>query len=165
MNAKEEAMNDEYRRRVEMFREFAEALRKWAATERSVLVFEDGNDPNDREVVTFRYRGNRLRIKHSYKPENHPCTLASAKPNYVARAVPSKLELLEAREPPDKDVPLASIEDINADWEVTLPVSEAENPHAIKGLIRTVRIAEKPQWAFEELERRWQEQTKTNAPL
>ncbi len=114
--------------RVRMFQEFVEALRKWGAGGCSVLIFEDGHDP---EVVTFRYRGKKLRIRHTFtfNQKDHPWVLTSKKPEDAARRVPSKLELLEAREHPEKDVPLASLEGIKADWTVNVPASKDADPH------------------------------------
>ena len=123
------ALASEYDERVKMFQEFVEAFMRWASKERpSQLSFEEGNES---EVVTFSYLGEKLRIRHLFKPnaEERSSILRCEKPQDAVSAVWSKLDLLEAKDHPQEDVWLASL-DFKRDGKVTLPASEFDDPLA-----------------------------------
>jgi hypothetical protein len=152
-------LEEEHGKRVKMFREFVEAFKKRGPTEFPSLSFLDAID--DPEVITFRYLGEKLRIRHRFEvsEEDRSQMRTAEKPEKVAGAVWSKLELLEPREHMDKDVLLASL-GVKADGEVTLV---EPHPHDRQGhLIDVSRIGEKPEKAFCELIRLWQTTKKSD---
>ena len=114
-----------------------------------VLAFEDGEDGNDPEVVTFRYGGDRLRIRHSLEAGGSIQQIFTGRSQRTLPARwPSKLELLEAREHPDKDERLASLR--GHQRRLGSDCARKYNPKTRMGkdLSKNLRIAEAPQLCF-----------------
>jgi hypothetical protein len=149
----------EHGKRVKMFQAFVEAFRNWASKECSSVSFEAGNEP---EVVTFRYLGSRLRIRHSFAAKMYRWKRTQGDPENIAKMLPSKLELLEARTDPDNDVVLASLSDIKGDGQLTLPAVKVYPSEP--DLWDTFLIAMKPERVFETLVRSWLEPEEPDTP-
>ncbi len=156
------ALGTEYLNRAELFKAFVESFKTRAPQYFPSIVFEDGGEP---DVVTFRFLGRRLRIRHSFAVEEHceafsRTTSASipsnwATPDRTPSKVRSTLVLLGAKNDPDEDELLAGPLTVmmnGKEWRI----ESASDPWT--------SIVAKPESAFRELLIAWLGPKETSKP-
>lgn len=153
-----EALGHEYDRRSKLFGDFVGAFKKSGPDKFPSLHFEETDEP---DVVTFRYLGRKLRIRHSFAVEECSEAFGTAglrpgdvpsgpkKPATIASRVRSKLVLVAAKYDLDKEEeeePLAGPLYIDSEGHLTSTERTA--------------IVEEPEHAFRELLALWLGQRK-----
>jgi hypothetical protein len=99
--------------------------------------------------------------------EGHPEIFTKDNPKNIAMALVDKLELLEAKNPPQIDTLLASFSGIDTNGLVVIPAREAAvRAGAVLGVpqINTIDIVDQPERAFRDLVRQWLESKERDTP-
>ena len=149
------AIGRQYESRAKLFADFIKAFKGRGPTVFPSLSFEE-KDESEPDVVTFRYLGRRLRIRHSFAVEGHPEVFQMDEPvqrsivrmgatlgETVVR-VRSELKLVKAKNDPDNECkPVGSI------------FIDGEGHMETETLPGTWTIVDNPERAFQELLAMW----------